>query len=519
MCHPLRECSVHIRARKKEKQNFKDDSSPSISVHAATVNLEGRDWFGRGGLMGTPWIAFPSHLAGIATRIKVYGMSALWLVIAFQYFVWQLPLLLIMLIPGGESWYKRASSIFDKLARPAILATPYSWCGFRVHTNSYKVMCSMSAPDRERDALVMTNHCSRVDWLVGMLLGDVLRFQPRIGFVAEITTMLMPVFGWSRFLFGDIFLRRTFHRDARRINQNIQAFHKANVSRMIFVAPEGAIVDPGVSKDAIYVTQCQQFMYQQQRPILNFLLTPRYKGIQLLSSHCQDDATFSVTMSFVCRANSSSSTATKTFFRNSNSPNVLIHNNCVTGGELCTRALSDSERIVPDLHTVFRGGLHVFCHIHPMHIPQTATNDQVRDLLLDDYQRKDSLLAQFANHGTFDSVGKNKEETTCQDQNVKNSFYTLPIGHFRMNATLIIHSILSIRMLLFLFPNTNLYDIMNLVFASWLIVLLVHAVSHLYAEQISGASRESLLFETIFKSLIESYLGRLDHGSGTSSDH
>lgn len=106
-----------------------------------------------------------------------------------------------------------------------------------MHTSQYALMKTMSS---EGCSVVMTNHGSRVDWLVGMLLCSTVAPVTRMGFVAEVTMGLMPVFGWSRALFGDIFLRRTFHRDAERIRENIAAFHAAKVSRMIFVAAEGA---------------------------------------------------------------------------------------------------------------------------------------------------------------------------------------------------------------------------------------------------------------------------------------
>ena len=149
-------------------------------------------------------------------------------------------------------------------------------------------------------SVFMTNHGSRVDWLVGLLMGSTLEPQVRVGFCAEFTTMLMPIFGWSRGLFGDIFLRRTFHRDGPRILDNIKSFKEAKVDRVIFLAPEGAIVDPGVEKDAEYVQQCSKFMLDHDRRPLKYLLTPRYKGMQLVTTH-NPEGIFSVTMAFVCR--------------------------------------------------------------------------------------------------------------------------------------------------------------------------------------------------------------------------
>lgn len=451
-----------------------------------SLQLESRDWLGRGGLMGLPWIAFPSHLAGVMMRIRVYALSALWMLIAVQYFSWQLPLVILLVLPDGGRTYKRASTLFDFLAQPAILALPYSWCGLRVHTSQYSLVMNMAALG---NSLVMTNHCSRIDWLVGMLLGNVLKPRIRIGFVAEITTMLMPIFGWSRFLFGDIFLRRTFHRDSVRIARNICSFHEADVTRMIFVAPEGAIVDPGVAKDQEYVSQCEDFMHAHGRSKLKFLLTPRYKGIQLLSLHAPHSI-FSVTMAFRCR-----SIIGQPSIR---SVKIDASTGRTHGGELCTTALDDPRRIIPDLHTIFRGGLHVFCHVHRLHLPANASNEQVRDILIEDYERKDRLLDAFQRHGKF-----------CANTD-KYTMFTLPISHLRMNVTLLVHAFLSVQVARWL--GADLASIASGTFAAWIIISLFHAVTHLYAEKISGASRESLMFETTLKMLLELWSKKLDHG-------
>ena len=136
------------------------------------------------------------------------------------------------------------------------LAVPFSWCGLRVWTSQPELLATVPL---KGSSVFMTNHGSRIDWIIGLLMGQVVSPRVRVGFVAEITTMLMPVFGWSRGLFGDIFLRRTFHRDGPRITRNIESFHAAGVDRVLFLAPEGAIVDPGVPRDSEYIDQCGAF--------------------------------------------------------------------------------------------------------------------------------------------------------------------------------------------------------------------------------------------------------------------
>ena len=62
-----------------------------------------------------------------------------------------------------------------------------------------------------------------------------------VRFIAEITTAFMPLAGWARFLLGDVYLMRTFHRDAIRVRRKLAEYNSVPAERMIFFAPEGAI--------------------------------------------------------------------------------------------------------------------------------------------------------------------------------------------------------------------------------------------------------------------------------------
>ena len=82
-----------------------------------------------------------------------------------------------------------------------------------------------------------------------------------VGFVSELcgpeavefTTALMPIAGWGRWLLDDIYLRRTFHRDAANIQKKLAGYAAVPADRMLFFAPEGAIADIGNARDAAYI--------------------------------------------------------------------------------------------------------------------------------------------------------------------------------------------------------------------------------------------------------------------------
>ena len=250
-------------------------------------------------------------------------------------------------------------------------------------------------------------------------------------------------------------------------------------------------------RDLEYVAQCGHFLENLGRRPFGYVLTPRYKGMQLIAAHAPD-ACFSVTMSFVCKA------------ADGGPDDVVVDpaTKAVRGGFFCTRPLSDPKRTIPDLHTVFRGGLHVFCHIAKADgakLGATADGDDVRDVLLDDYARKDALLEAFHETGKYETT-KDPDYDMVQ----------LPVDHVRMNGALA--TILGLSYLvLTCVAGWTTQRVLSVSFASIATLFLAHAVTHYHAEQISGASRESLMFETVLKMLMQKAMGKLDHGGASSS--
>ena len=192
------------------------------------------------------------------SHLVVVTLLAIWLVTLMQYLLPMILLLPIALVPFiGKTLYRHVTGIYDGIARLATLVPVYSWVGLQVAVHGYPNFVELKA---RGNAVMLSTHCSRVDWLIGLLLGSVGEHWSRIGFVAEATTALMPVIGWSRLLFGDIFVTRAFHKDGPRIENNIDTFHRSGVDRLIFLAPEGFIADPGTSIGEAYIEDCDVFM-------------------------------------------------------------------------------------------------------------------------------------------------------------------------------------------------------------------------------------------------------------------
>ena len=262
-------------------------------------------------------------------------------------------------------------------------------------------------------------------------------------------------------------------------------------------------MDPGVPKDEEYVEQCDDFMRSLGKAPLRYLLTPRYKGVQLLTSHAPK-AVFSVTMAFATRGDEGGDRRVR----------VCRETQRAEGGVLCSKPLSDKSRIVPDLHTIFRGGLHVFCDIAKLDLKPDAPSATVKETLVADYERKDRLLANFHKTRTFDD-DDDDDDGDARRRPATSSYEMrqLAVPHARMNFTLAAQLFLSHKALAWLgFP---LARVLPVCLISWFSIFVLHAVTHFYAEQISGASRESLVFETVLKMLIQKFSGGLNHGGSS----
>ncbi|EJK77217.1 hypothetical protein THAOC_00965, partial [Thalassiosira oceanica] len=111
----------------------------------------------------------------------------------------------------------------------------------------------------------------------------------RVGFVCEALIQFMPLIGWYRRLVArDIFVWRSFKKDSPTIKENISEFHAAGEKRMLFLSPEGVVVDFS-QKDIDYIRSCRQFCVKNSFSPFDYILTPRYKGSMCLLQQVEDN--------------------------------------------------------------------------------------------------------------------------------------------------------------------------------------------------------------------------------------
>lgn len=197
---------------------------------------------------------------------------------------------------------------------PIVFFIPLVFSGSKIYCNDV----SLLEEAKSKNSLLLSNHGSRIDWMVGMFVGFSRRLSTklceriRVGFVCEALIQFMPLIGWYRKLVcHDIFVWRSFLRDGPTIMANIDDFHGEEENRMLFLSPEGepflfptlsgteckvqsqtasnrlvgVVVDFG-PKDMEYVSQCRQFCIDQKYKPFEYVLTPRYKGSMTLLKVC-----------------------------------------------------------------------------------------------------------------------------------------------------------------------------------------------------------------------------------------
>jgi len=184
----------------------------------------------------------------------------------------------------------------------------------------------------------------------------------------------MPFIGWYRKLVcQDIFVSRSFVKDESTIKNNLKEFHQEAEKRMLFLSPEGVIVDHG-EKDQSYIHACRDFAKRNDMKPFDYVLTPRYKGTNCLLEHI-----------------------------GSRGPLISICLVFVRDGKLLNCKLLSPDRVVPDIYDLNQGiagaPVSIYIHLRKINVDCCDHNNKnkikkidAKSVLLNEYVWKDSVL-------------------------------------------------------------------------------------------------------------------------------
>ena len=149
----------------------------------------------------------------------------------------------------SPSLFLRFTTVLINWTTPIVLAMPMVFSGTKLYCNDIDLLVEAKASE---SSLLLSNHGSRIDWMVGMFVGFATNLGGkacqgvRVGFVCEALIQFLPIIGWYRKIVArDIFVWRSFKQDAPTIQRNIQDFIVVREKRMLFLSPEGVVVDYG----------------------------------------------------------------------------------------------------------------------------------------------------------------------------------------------------------------------------------------------------------------------------------
>lgn len=394
------------------------------------------------------------------------SVSLLCLHVMFDLVLYGVPLFLIhsLGIISNDTFYSLTSKVINWTS-PIVFGFPMVFSGTKVFTNDANILLE----SKSQNSLLLSNHGSRIEWMVAMyvgylnVVGDKLGKRCRVGFVCEALIQFMPLIGWYRKIIAhDIFVWRSFDKDAGTIKKNIRTFHDSAQSRMLYLSPEGVVVDHG-EKDMRYIRQCQKFAMDNNMEPFQYVLTPRYKGTScLLDQVSQGGLIVSICLAFV------------------------------RDGKLLNCKLSSSERVVPDIYHLNQsiGGSPISIYIHLRKIKFDAhahTPFDAKSVLMAEYQWKDSILAKWdARLGI-----KNEDKLTADFIEVRGNRIDIVLNHLA-------HAILWIMV-------GALCDCQTFFLKLWIAVYLCCSISHTIGWMVNKTSMESVPFETGIKAMMKCF--------------
>jgi 1-acyl-sn-glycerol-3-phosphate acyltransferase len=129
-----------------------------------------------------------------------FSVSLLCLNVLFDLTMFGFPLYLLhimRILP--YALFLRLTTLLIEWTTPIVFAMPLVFSGTKVFCNDLDLLVEAKASD---SSLLLANHGSRIDWMVGMFVGFTTTLgvkackRVRVGFVCEALIQFMPIIGW-----------------------------------------------------------------------------------------------------------------------------------------------------------------------------------------------------------------------------------------------------------------------------------------------------------------------------------
>jgi len=389
------------------------------------------------------------------------GVCLLCINVLFDLFILGIPAYLISFV--SMKYFRAYMTALINFTTPIVFNLPMNWSGTKVYMDKPELL----AKAKEDNALMLANHGSRIDWMIGMFvsyltkLGDYECERKRVGFVCEGIIQYMPLIGWYRKLVcEDVFVMRSFKQDAGTIKNNCNSFHDAKCKRILFLSPEGVVCDFG-ERDKKYIAECRGFCEDLGYKPYEYVLTPRYKGLTCLVEQVKYGGMIvSVTMAFE------------------------------RDGKLLNQKLTSLDREIPDIYSLLVGlagsPTNIYVDMKELHF---TAEDDIKTIMMEDYVRKDKVLADW--HKILQDKGP---------EGFKEGFSVVHHNVLEANLIQLLHMVMMVGLAWYMDRLASLFSFgMSL----YLIIIFTHSLGWF----MNGTSMESVPFESGIKAIVMFFFG------------
>ncbi|KAI4348725.1 hypothetical protein L6164_009412 [Bauhinia variegata] len=182
----------------------------------------------------------------------------------------------VLLRPMSKSLYRRINRILAELLWLELVWLIDWWAGVKIQVftdhETFKLM-------GKEHALVISNHRSDIDWLVGWVLAQRSGCLGSTLAVMKKSSKFLPVIGWSMWFSEYLFLERSWAKDERTLKSGLQRLRDFPLPFWLALFVEGTRFTQAK------LLAAQEYATSTGLPVPRNVLIPRTKGFVAAVSH------------------------------------------------------------------------------------------------------------------------------------------------------------------------------------------------------------------------------------------
>ncbi|OIT32207.1 PREDICTED: 1-acyl-sn-glycerol-3-phosphate acyltransferase 2 [Nicotiana attenuata] len=182
----------------------------------------------------------------------------------------------VLIRPISKSTYRRLNRIFAELLWLELVWIVDWWAGVKIKV--YMDPKEFNLMGKEH-ALVIANHRSDIDWLVGWILAQRSGCLGSSLAVMKKSSKLLPVIGWSMWFSEYLFLERSWAKDERTLKSGLQRLSDYPLPFWLALFVEGTRFTQAK------LLAAQEYATSAGLPVPRNVLIPRTKGFVTAVSH------------------------------------------------------------------------------------------------------------------------------------------------------------------------------------------------------------------------------------------